>query len=164
MRHYSKIINSTKKQFIDIDDLGDNSAFKSIGGGVHAIALSRLLVSFGEMTDEQMKIYGNPEKDEFYAGVWAGDNISIAGDYDLRNPKEKTSEIPYRRTRSLYDLTKENEYSNVTLDIIRWLARDEEVVILLIENARDSSTLHKKLLELAASGEYEFLQRRITAS
>ena len=149
MGQYFIIVNVSKKQFIDVGRLGENYKFSGVGRGLHGIVLGRLLTSGGDWTKGFYRRYGNPNKDEFYLGVWAGDRIVIAGDYDKPNTngiQTSTSDDPTLNLYNKADL--DPSYEDVTKKVIKWLANDEEMAKKLVERAKSEEMLLRVLSDL----------------
>ncbi|WMI68216.1 hypothetical protein [Mangrovimonas sp. YM274] len=148
MGQYFKIVNVSKKQFIDIDSLGENNKLGFIGQGLNGIALGRLLTSSGKDWDEDFfKAFGNPNSDKIYMGIWAGDKIVVAGDYDEPDTNGIKTSDAENGNRNLYDKT-ESDYENITDEIIKWLANDEQTAEMLVNRAEKDSELLQKLSDL----------------
>ncbi|CAM1340937.1 hypothetical protein [Tenacibaculum amylolyticum] len=148
MGQYFKIVNVSKKQFIDIGDLGENNKLGFIGKGLNGIVLGRLLTSSGKVWGNDFyKVFGDPNSDKIYIGVWAGDKIVIAGDYDDADTNGVKTSTFDDSNRNLYDMV-ESEYENITDDIIKWLANDEETAEMLAKRAERNSKLLQKLSNL----------------
>lgn len=148
MGQYFKIVNTSKKQFVDINALGENNKLSFIGQGLNGIVLGRLLTSSGaDWGNDFYDDFGHPNSDKIFMGVWAGDKIVIAGDYDEADTNGiKTSDIN-DSNRNLYDMV-ESEYENITNDVIKWLANDEQTAEMLAERAEIDSELLQKLSDL----------------
>lgn len=149
MGQYFRIVNITKKQFIDIDELGENNKLGFIGKGLNGIALGRLLTSHGDYDEIWGEIYGNPTKDTLYIGAWAGDRIIIAGDYDQADTNGYISSALDDYGLNLYSKVKiEGSFKNITDEVIEWLTKDDDLNALFIERAELDETFLKKLLRL----------------
>ncbi len=148
MGQYFKIVNASKEQFVDINELGENNKLGFIGQGLNGIVLGRLLTSSGADWDNDFyDVFGNPNSDKIFMGVWAGDIIIIAGDYDEADTNGiKTSDIN-DSNRNLYDMV-ESEYENITNEVIKWLANDEQTAEMLAKRAEKDSELLHKLFDL----------------
>ncbi len=143
MGQYFILVNTTKKQYVDIDELGENNKFGYVGQGLNGIVLARLACSPGHYLD-----YGDPDKDEIYVGLWAGDNIIIAGDYDKETFDKKYGEL------NLYARVKiDPDYENITDKIIDWLTRDDLTLTMLQERAINDKVLNSKLRGLTKNRE-----------
>ncbi|WP_224994897.1 hypothetical protein [Cesiribacter sp. SM1] len=120
MGQYFKIVNLTKKQFIDIGGLGENNKFSGLGSGLNGVVLGRLIASPGQWRNAPglLKLYGDPEEHDVYVGMWAGDRIVVPGDYD--EPKNY-SLFPstYVPEENLYFHVSDNpEYEDITDKVI----------------------------------------------
>ena len=150
MGQYFKIVNASKKEFIDICDLGENNKFYYVGQGLNGIALGRLLMSGGDdWTEDFYRVYGHPKKDRLYFGAWAGDKIVIAGDYDQADTNGIKSSFEDGTTPNLYDRVElDNEYKDITLEVIEWLAKHHYTANMLVERAKIDLDLLKILSDL----------------
>ena len=162
MGQYFKIVNLTKKQFIDIGGLGDNIKFSGLGSGLNGIVLGRLLASPGQWDAPGfLKQYGDPNKDDVYVGLWAGDQIVIPGDYD--KPKNydlsPSTDVP---TENLYNLVSDNpEYEDITDKVIVWLAKDEWTAEILAKSAANDRELLQKLSDLVFIDKNEIVRKSL---
>jgi hypothetical protein len=162
MGQYFKIVNVTKKQFIDISELGESNKFSFIGQGLHGIALGRLLASVGDAMEEWYTVYGHPHEDDLYVGAWAGDSIVIAGDYALPDKSEVQSTTSEPDVLNLYfKVVTGNGYENITGKVIKWLAKDGETADLLAERALIDEQLLYKLNELAFANNNETIKNSL---
>jgi hypothetical protein len=161
MGQYFKIVNTSKKQFIDINELGENCKLGYVGHGLNGIALGRLLASAGnDWGKDFYKMFGNPKSDKVYMGAWAGDKIVIAGDYDIADTNGIKSSSLENTRRNLYDMADE-EYENITDQIIKWLANDEETAELLAQRAQKDTTLLQKLSDLVFIQQHEQIKESL---
>ena len=148
MGQYFMIVNESKKQFIEISDLGENNKFGYVGQGLNGIALGRLLTSSGaDWQDDFYAEFGHPEKDFLHMGAWAGDKIVIAGDYDLADTNGIKTSTPDTPNFNLYSKA-EDEYEDITDRVIGWLANNIQTSEMLAERAKRDSDLLKKLSDL----------------
>lgn len=149
MGQYFKIVNITKKEFIDIDELGENNKLSFVGKGLNGIALGRLLTSHGESDELWWKSNGNPLKDNIYIGAWAGNSIIISGDEDQADTNDFiTSTIEERDLNLYYKVDRDNSFKNVTDEVIIWLTKDDSLNELFIERAKLDNSFLIKLLKL----------------
>jgi len=112
MGEYFKILNTTKKQYIDPSQFGNNDEFSGLFEGVHAAALRYLLYG------------GSIEFENPLVGSWANDSIILAGDEakpDLHGIKTSTPEYP---NRNLNDIAT-GEYQDISLQVIELLCADD---------------------------------------
>lgn len=161
MGQYFKIVNESKKQFIDICDLGENNKFGYVGQGLNGIALGRLITSSGTDWEKDFyKEFGNPEKDLLYIGAWAGDKIVIAGDYDLPDTNGITTSTQEEPNLNLYSKLDE-EYEDVTDKVISWLANNLQTSQMLAERAKRDLDLLKKLSDLVFVNQSQQMQESL---
>lgn len=150
MGQYFKIVNASKKEFIDIGDLGENNKYYYVGQGLNGIALGRLLMSGGDdWSKEFYRIYGHPQEDRLYFGAWAGDKIVVAGDYDQADTNGIKSSFEGETGQNLYDRVEvDNQYKDITVEVIEWLAKDSYTLDMLVERANRDVDLLKILSDL----------------
>ncbi|WP_298321215.1 hypothetical protein [uncultured Aquimarina sp.] len=163
MGQYFKIVNVTKKKFIDIDSLGENCKFGYVGQGLNGIALGRLLISGGDgWANEFYKVYGHPEKDEIYFGAWAGDQIVITGDYDNADTNGIKSSIPEIPDQNLYHkIEYHDEYEDITIKVIEWLANNEFTAELLADRAKRDEELLGTLSNLVYVKKHKLIEKSL---
>jgi hypothetical protein len=136
MGQYFRIVNLSKKHFIDIDSLGENNKFDFLGQGLNGIVLARLLCSPGNDL-----MYGDKEKDDIYIGLWAGDSIVIAGDYDMVEYDSENGKV------NLYDkVILDHEYTDITTKVIAWLMMDDFTFEMLRSRAVHDKELYSKII------------------
>ena len=131
-----RIINVTKKQFIDIGHLGENNKFHGIGQGLNGIALGRLLAFKASDCI--------PDQNELYIGAWAGDSIVITGDhYDFHDSDISSSNSDNLHQNLYYSTEHDSQYEDITHKVISWLAKDDDIADLLADRAQRYDNLLK---------------------
>lgn len=163
MGQYFKIVNTTKKQFIDIASLGESNKLSFIGRGLNGIILGRLLTSGGNgFTDQFYRKYGDPKNDEFYMGAWAGDSIVIAGDYDQPDCNGISASYADDTDLNLYQkVESDHEFNDVTDKVIEWLAKDDETADMLAEQGIHNKELLSKLSDLVFVKKYTHIEESL---
>lgn len=79
MGQYYLVVNKTKKQYLRPHNLNDGAKFMELVGGTTPQVMAFLMVqSDGEGG-------GDGNRQLSLRGSWAGDNITIVGDYDSSN-------------------------------------------------------------------------------
>lgn len=107
MGQYYKIVNLTKKQFMNPHDFGDGAKLCEFGDSRSGVmfALAALLASGNNRGG------GDIRSDDPIIGSWAGDQIAIVGDYD----DEGKFGVP-EEGQNMYSYAGDN-YKNVSKDI-----------------------------------------------
>jgi len=146
MGQYFKVVNTSKKQYYNIEGLGDNPKLGGIGVGLNGIVLSRLLLSPGE--EFKSKIVGKNLISRELTGFWIGDKVIIAGDYDEPNTNNVETSSETFLDYNLYSLVSQtSEYEDITDKILFWLIElgfQRE----LAKKAKGDTSLLKKLSEV----------------
>ena len=129
MGQYFKIVDLTKKEYIQPNLLGGGIKLGALGHGLQGVALCRLLASPGS---ENPKAYGNTEKDSVYVGYWSGDKLVIPGDYD---------EVDGSGYNLYHKVGIDPEYKNITHHVLRWLVKDKDALGALTQLAKNNQDL-----------------------
>lgn len=161
MGQYFKIVNVTRKQFIDISGLGENNKFGFIGQGLNGIVLGRLLASVGVANKEWYNAYGHPQEDDLYVGAWAGHSIVVAGDNELPNTTRIESATEHANLNLYFRTEADSAYENITGKVLKWLAKDNETADMLAERAKNDDTLLHTLHEMVFIDSNEIIKNSL---
>ena len=162
MGQYFRIVNLIKKQYIDLDRLGEGIKFSALGSGLNGIILGRLLASPGQWDAPGiLKRYGDPDKDDVYVGLWAGDRIVIPGDYDKPRNYSLSSSADQTEDNLYFHVTDNPEYENITDKVIEWLAKEEWTAEMLAKNAANDQELLQKLSDLVLINNNEIMKNSL---
>lgn len=143
MGEYFKIVNPTKKQFLDANQFDEGIKASSVLYGYHAIATALLVCNLGQVRFES----GKPRHDYgSLSGSWCGDSIFVAGEYAKADEYGVITSTQENPDRNLYWMARE-EFEDVSYKTIAMLCegRDgfaEEIVRKVNEPSHYSLIVH----------------------
>lgn len=121
MGQYFKVINTTKKEYLDPHKCGDGAKLMEMAcsSGSTMAALATLLATSNGQGGGDLGT-----DDKTWVGRWAGDSIAMVGDYDTFSPHA-----------GLYEKCGNSEdWKDVSFDVMRVLMEDTYLAERMAEN------------------------------
>lgn len=124
MGQYFKIVNLTKKYYINYGNFGENVKFSGIGRGLHSIILCRLLTS----VSGQDSTLSSNQNQLLSLGSWIGDTVVVCGDEDDIGKFSINDDNLY----SAVEL--DDGFIDITYESFSWIACDKTIFETFIQN------------------------------
>lgn len=150
MGQYFKVINTTKKEYLDPHKCGDGAKLMEMAcsSGSTMAALATLLATSNGQGGGDLGT-----DDKTWVGRWAGDSIAMVGDYDTFSPHA-----------GLYEKCGNSEdWKDVSFDVMRVLADDTYIAENLAENTWMHGTWKDAGQELPTSVKKAMAQQKKAA-